>query len=158
MRIVLLSDRAGPGRPQVRPGSGQVRCLGPRPYEGRAKASTSGPDPDPRANGARPCPWTVYESPQFLFLCIFFPLVWRVTETLPYSICHYGMNLYDVRGTNCCSICMLWIRLPRQSRRFQMLRNTPVCSEMLRTLLNIFWHLNFITNYYYLIIHLCSKT
>ena len=62
MRLVLLSDRVRPGRPQVGPGSGQVRCLGPRPYEGRAKASTSGPDPGPRAKGARPCPWTVYIS------------------------------------------------------------------------------------------------
>ena len=60
VKLVLLSDRAGPG-------SGRVRCLGPRPYEGRAKASTSGLDPGPsranRANRARPCPWTVYAQP-----------------------------------------------------------------------------------------------
>ena len=42
VKLVLLSDRAGPGR---------VRCLGPRPYEGRAKASTSGPDPGPSRVG-----------------------------------------------------------------------------------------------------------
>ena len=53
---------------------------------------------------------------------------------------------------------MLWIKSPRQSRRFQMLQNTPVCSEMLRTLCNILWHLNFVTNYYYLIIFPCSET
>ena len=40
VKLVLLSDRAGPGL-------GQVRCLGPKPYEGQAKASTSGPDPGP---------------------------------------------------------------------------------------------------------------
>ena len=49
--LVLFSDRARPGRPRVGPGSGQVRCLGPRPYEGRAKASTSGPDPGPNRVG-----------------------------------------------------------------------------------------------------------
>ena len=55
VKLVLLSDRAGPGRPRVGPGSGRVRCLGPRPYEGRAKASTSGPDPGPsRVGPGRP--------------------------------------------------------------------------------------------------------
>ena len=34
VKLVLLSDRAGPGL-------GQVRCLGPKPYEGQAKASSS---------------------------------------------------------------------------------------------------------------------
>ena len=150
MRIVLLSDRVDP-----RSGQGQAKLdvlaldrmrAGPRHQHLALTLTLIGSGrADPRANGAMPCPWTVYESPPFLFLCIFFPLVciffplvWQVTETLPYSICHYGMNLYDVRGTNCCSICMLWIRSPRQSRRFQMLRNTMVRSEMLQTLLNIF--------------------
>ena len=34
---------------------------------------------------------------------------------------------------------MLWIKSPRQSRSFQMLQNTLVCSEMLWTLCNILW-------------------
>jgi hypothetical protein len=64
---LLLSDRAGPGRPRVGPGSGQVRCLGPDPMRAGPTHQNSGPAlallgsgrVDPRANRARPCPWTV---------------------------------------------------------------------------------------------------
>jgi hypothetical protein len=67
---LLLSDRAGPGRPRV--GSGRAKsgalALGPM----RAGPGHQNPGPtlallgsgrvDPGPTGARPCPWTVYFS------------------------------------------------------------------------------------------------
>ena len=43
LKVPHTSDRAGPGRPRVGSGSGQVKHLGPRPHEGRARSQNSGP-------------------------------------------------------------------------------------------------------------------
>ena len=78
-----------------------------------------------------------------------------------FPFCHTYAHGSDRNGSNpnCLSFSfMLWIKSPRQSRRFQTLRNAPVRSKMLWTLCNILWHLNFITNYFYLITFPCSET
>ena len=61
MRIVLLSDRAGPGRAKSDVLALDPMRAGPRhQHLALTLALIGSGQANPRANRARPCPWTVY--------------------------------------------------------------------------------------------------
>ena len=108
----------------------------------------------------RRCRNTWLSHPNIVGRCNIVHFASYVPDGLP-SICRQfpsfpSIPLYSFRSPSF-DYFLLWIKSPRQSRRFQTLRNAPVRSEMLRTLCNILWHLNFVTNYVYLIIFLAPK-